>query len=216
MATRGGDASAIGTTRNLVAGLHKVAMTLRQETWRGASRAGLSASQVQVLIILAGEPQLRVSQIADRLGVTSASTSDTLATLARKRLITRAVDSLDARAARFRLTRRGALVARRASGWSDYLAQSIDSLSPDEQQVLLVTFTKMIRQLQQDGRISVARMCVTCSYFRPNVHPGAAPHHCDFVDRPFGNRVLRLDCADHTEAPPTAREALWLRWSQTT
>lgn len=216
MAKRGGAAPAVGITRNVVAGLHKVAMTLRQDTWRGASRAGLSASQVQVLIILAGEPQLRANQIADRLGVTPASASDTLATLARKRLITRAVDPLDARAARFRLTRRGDLVARRAAGWSDYLAQSIDSLSPDEQQVLLVTFTKMIRQLQQDGRISVARMCVTCSYFRPNVHPGAAPHHCDFVDKPFGNRVLRLDCADHTEAPPTAREALWLRWSHTT
>lgn len=203
-------------TRNVVAGLHKVAMTLRQETWRGASRAGLSASQVQVLIILAGEPRLRSNQIAERLGVTPASASDTLATLAHKRLITRAVDPLDARAARFRLTRRGDLVARRASGWSDYLAQSIDSLSPDEQQVLLVTFTKMIRQLQQDGRISVARMCVSCSYFRPNVHPGAVSHHCDFVNKPFGNRTLRLDCADYAEAPPAAREVLWLRWSQST
>lgn len=189
-------------------------MTLRQETWRGASRVGLSASQVQVLTILAGEPQLRANAIADRLAVTPASASDTLAALARKRLITKAADPADARASLFRLTRRGELLARRASEWPAYLAQSIDHLTPDEQQTLLVVFTKMIRQLQQDGRIPVARMCVTCSCFRPNVHRGTAPHHCDFLDTPVADRDLRLDCAEHAEAPPAVREAIWLRWSQ--
>lgn len=191
-------------------------MTLRQETSRGASRAGLSASQVQVLTILAGEPQLRANAIADRLAVTPASASDTLTALVRKRLITKTADPADARASRFRLTPRGELLAQRASEWPAFLAQSINTLTLDEQQTLLVALTKMIRQLQQDGRISVARMCVTCSYFRPNAHRGAAPHHCDFVDQPVGDRHLRIDCAEHVEAPPAVREALWLRWSQTT
>jgi hypothetical protein len=40
------------------------------------------------------------------------------------------------------------------------------------------------------------------------VHPEAAePHHCAFVDAPFGNRALRLDCAEHEQAvaPEMAR-----------
>jgi hypothetical protein len=41
-------------------------------------------------------------------------------------------------------------------------------------------------------------MCVTCRYFRPHVHSDPErPHHCAFVDAPFGDRALRLDCRDH-------------------
>ncbi len=214
MAKPGGVGPTVGVARHVVAGLHKVAMALRQETARGASRAGLSAAQVEVLTILIGEPRLRASAIADRLAVTPASASDTLAALTRKRMITKAADPLDGRAARFRLTRRGEVVARGALEWPAFLSRSVDDLTPDEQQTLLVALTKLIHQLQRDGRVPVARMCVTCSYFRPNVHRGAAPHHCDFVDKPVRHGDLRIDCAEHAEAPPAEREAIWLRWSQ--
>lgn len=215
MARRGGVAPSVGAARHVVAGLHKVAMTLRQETSRGANHAGLSSSQVEVLTILSRAPGLRSSAIAEHLAVTPASASDTLAALLRKRLISKAADPSDGRAAQFRLTRRGELIARRASEWPAFLAQSVDSLSPAEQQTLLVALTKMIHQLQQDQRIPVARMCVTCSYFRPNVHRGAAPHHCDFIDKPMGDGSLRIECAEHAEAPPALRDTHWLRWSQT-
>jgi hypothetical protein len=56
----------------------------------------------------------------------------------------------------------------------------------------------------------------SCSYFRPNGHRGAAPHHCDFIDALMGDQDLRLDCGEHAEAPPALRETLWLRWSHTT
>lgn len=191
-------------------------MALRQDTSRHAGRAGLSTAQVQVLVLLAGEPSLRASVIADRLAVTPASMSDTLAALTRKRLVTAAADPRDARATLFQLTRGGAAIARRAAGWPAFLASAIETLAPDEQRTLLVTLTKVIRQLQQQQRISVARMCATCSYFRPHVHRGATPHHCDFVDKPISDRDLRIDCADYVEAPAAVRDATWRRWSQST
>jgi hypothetical protein len=79
---------------------------------------------------------------------------------------------------------------------------------------MLVALTKLIRELQQQRRISVARMCVTCSYFRPNVHHGAAPHHCDFIGKPISDRDLRIDCAEYVAAPAEVSGATWRRWSQ--
>ncbi|WP_242908088.1 hypothetical protein [Actinomadura terrae] len=52
--------------------------------------------------------------------------------------------------------------------------------------------------LQDRRAIPVARMCLTCTYFRPNAHPGTdRPHHCAFVDNPFDDGELRLECPDH-------------------
>jgi hypothetical protein len=68
----------------------------------------------------------------------------------------------------------------------------------------------MIRTLQVRGRIPVARMCVSCRFFRPyrHDHP-TTPHHCAFVDAPFGDGELRLDCPDHLPAPAAQAERTW-------
>jgi hypothetical protein len=53
-------------------------------------------------------------------------------------------------------------------------------------------------------------MCVTCKYFRPNVHPDKrAPHHCAFIDAAFGDEALRLDCAEHEQAGAAESARLW-------
>jgi hypothetical protein len=75
----------------------------------------------------------------------------------------------------------------------------------------------MIRTLQERGEIPVSRMCVTCRFFRPNVHAHPEPpHHCAFVDAPFGDRELRLDCADHEPLPPADSAALWAAFDRST
>jgi hypothetical protein len=68
----------------------------------------------------------------------------------------------------------------------------------------------MIRPLQQGGEIPVSRMCLTCRFFRPHEHDDPAqPHHCAFVDAPFGHGQRRLDCADHQPASPALSDAAW-------
>jgi hypothetical protein len=37
-----------------------------------------------------------------------------------------------------------------------------------------------------------------CRFVRPYLHANARePHHCAYVDAPFGDGELRVDCADH-------------------
>ncbi len=90
------------------------------------------------------------------------------------------------------------------------LLEAVDELSAAEQGALLRALTKMIRKLQLKGRIPVSRMCATCTYFRPNVYrEPAAPHHCGFVDAPFGDAALRIECPDHVEADTDQAGRAW-------
>ena len=68
-----------------------------------------------------------------------------------------------------------------------------------EQALLLLL--DVIGRLQSAGAISVARICTTCRYFRPEAHDDpAAPHHCALLDAPLRRTQLRVDCGDHALA----------------
>jgi hypothetical protein len=56
----------------------------------------------------------------------------------------------------------------------------------------------------------VAKMCVTCQFFQPNRYFGSErPHHCALVNAPFGDRHLRLNCAEHVAADPEIAKQNW-------
>lgn len=104
----------------------------------------------------------------------------------------------DRRAIALTLTHAGQQRAEQVLGGSAFLQTAIAALSPEEQVKLLQSLTQIIKTLQEQGQISVTRMCLTCRYFRPNVYTDAeTPHHCDFVDAPFGDRQLQVNCPDH-------------------
>lgn len=112
----------------------------------------------------------------------------------------------DARALSVSLTPDGRAEAAEMAEWPDLLLGAVGVLDEAEAAVFLKALLKVIRQLQERGRISPARMCVTCRYFRPDVHDDPErPHHCAFVDAPFGDRNLRVDCGDHE---PAGREVV--------
>lgn len=91
-----------------------------------------------------------------------------------------------------------------------HIAAALADLSEAEQTNLLNTLIKLIRSLQLRKAIPPQRLCVTCKYFRPHVHPRPeAPHHCAFVDAPFGDRGLRLDCTEHEPANSAEEARNW-------
>lgn len=196
--------------RRVAVGLAKVGIALKHRAWRDSGRRRLTPTQGQILVILRSFGSLRVSALADQLGVSTATVTDAIAALARKGLVRKTRSSSDGRTRLVALTPAGRRESVRAAGWADFLAEAVDSLSPPEQGVLLRVLVKLIRTLQDRGQIPVSRMCVTCRFFRPHVHSDPErPHHCAFVDAPFGDRHLRLECPDHAEAPPRQQDVLW-------
>ncbi|MGF1459014.1 MAG: MarR family winged helix-turn-helix transcriptional regulator [Leptolyngbyaceae cyanobacterium] len=187
-------------SQRMVTGLAKICTALRSQAWQGAESQGLTPTQGQILALLrsvAGEG-MRLSAIAEGLATSPATASDAVSSLVKKGLVSRerAVD--DRRAIAIRLTAEGLQQAKQAASWPDFLLDAVNALSLEEQTIFFKGLTTIIRELQEQNKIPVAKMCVTCHYFDPHVYDDPArPHHCKLVDAPFGDRDLRLDCPEH-------------------
>lgn len=200
-----------GVAERVIDGLARIGQVLRQHAWRRAHPRRLTATQARVLALLATRaPRPRVGRLAGELAVTPATASDALAALRRKGLVRRRRVADDGRGAEVVLTAAGRRRAAQVAEWPEPLLAAVAALPEAEQAALLRGLIGMVRALQERGQIAVARMCVTCRYFRPRAYadPGR-PHHCDYVDAPFGDRDLRLDCPDHAAAAPAAQAAVW-------
>lgn len=196
-----------GTRARVVTALNKLALAMRTDAQQRSREHGLHPTQAQLLSLLATRPAdgLRLGGLASELGVTAATASDSVAALERKGLVRRTRSAIDARVVHVSLTDDGRRAAASLTEWPDVMLQALDDLDADECAALLRVLLKMIRSLQERGVISPARMCVTCTYFDPYAHPGAdRPHHCNFVDAPFGDAELRVDCVDHVPASSTS------------
>jgi DNA-binding MarR family transcriptional regulator len=195
--------------RRIATGLHKLGLAMKHQAWSRASGDGISPTQGQILAAVAAEGPLTGSELAERLGITLPTVSESARALVDKGALERRADPRHPRASLLVLTAHGRTLADKASTWPDFLASAAGALDQDEQRTFLAALVKMIHALQVDGHIPTSRMCVTCTFFRPNVHEGALPHHCAYVDAPMAEQHLRVDCAEHEEADAQRRDALW-------
>jgi len=204
------DAAAL--TTQLAAGLEKIGLAMKSRTWRREGRAGLGPLQRQVLTLLRSKPEQRatVSTVANELVIRLPTASEVIATLEQKRLVRRRRDMNDGRVVMAQLTAKGNRSCTPSSRMPDRLVTATEALSAAEQVALLKSLIKVIRSLQEQGEISVARMCVSCRSFRPNQYDNAdRPHHCDYLKVPLGDRTLRLDCHVYEPASTTQVNETW-------
>jgi len=186
----------------IAAGFGRLAAFWRASRWQEAGDHGLNPTQAEILARISVGPA-RTGALAQALGVTSATLSDSVSALVAKGLAERRPDPADGRAQQIAATPAGLAKAAQLPTAPASLRAQIAALPEAERGALLRTLTRIIRGLQEAGAIPVQRMCVSCRYFRPNVHADAArPHHCAFVDAAFGDARLRLDCGEHETAAP--------------
>jgi DNA-binding MarR family transcriptional regulator len=209
---------AVALTTQLAAGLEKIGLAMKSRTWRREGRAGLGPLQRQVLTLLRSKPgqRAKVSTVASELAVRLPTASEVIATLERKQLVRRRRDTSDGRVVMAQLTSKGNRSCTPSSRMPDRLATAAQALSESEQVVLLTSLVKVIRSLQEQGEISVARMCVSCHNFRPNHHDRSdRPHHCDYLNVPLGDRSLRLDCHVFEPASTAQVNETWTNFTGT-
>jgi len=199
------------TAQRVAQGLGKIATAMRHDAWRGAMPNGVTPTQAQALVVLSSHRHptrpASLGEIADALAVTAATASDAVASLCNKGLVEK---TRRGKFIELRLTSEGRRLARRLADWPDFLLESLESLDAMEQAVFLRAIVKMIRSLQDRGRIPMQRMCVECQYFLPHAHADSLkPHHCRFVDVPLGDGDLRLDCPDQQPVDRASRGQLY-------
>ncbi len=183
----------------MLAGLTRVNLALKSDSWARSSVEGLNPTQIQIIATLQSNSlPLSLSQLADHLGSTKATASDSVASLEAKGYVIKEVSEEDSRRICLTLSIAGQRMARKLGAVSPELLAGLNVLTPEEQAQMLGLISKLILGLQAEGRISPSRMCVSCRFFRENRYQNSdKPHHCDFVDSRFGNAALRLDCAEH-------------------
>jgi len=196
----------------LASALSKVSVSLKRRLWRDASARLISPLQAQILAFLRQRSThgATVTDITRMLGVSMPTASDVIAVLTRRGLLRKFRTENDGRVFNVMLTVRGRRRAEQVMGWPDFLLWAAELLPVEEQESLLRTLVKLIKSIQDRGEIPVARMCVTCSHFRPYIHAESQrPHHCALVDAPFGDKLLRVDCNEHVPATQEQQEQQW-------
>jgi DNA-binding MarR family transcriptional regulator len=194
----------------LAAGLVRVAVTTQHDTVPAgeAPTVERTIAQQQLLLILARRASTyRLTELAAELGMTVPAVITTSSALAKEGLVEmRPSPSYAPDDMRVSLTVRGRAAAPELTNWADSLLGEVERLDETEQRQVLAMVTDQIAQLQRQGRIPVTRICVTCRFFDGYAHPGTSlPHHCWYVDAPFGYRDLRLRCPEQTpdDQPPS-------------
>lgn len=198
------------------AGLEQLLALLRAQSWREDDTPALPPTQAAVLRMLAEAPQgLRASQMAQRLGVSAASLSDSLKALQARQWIQRQPDPDDARATRVQLARAGRRTATALRDPLRGLGRLLQELDTKDIGALLRVVQLLILQAQHQGLASGHRTCLGCRYFQPYAGGSVAkPHFCAYVEQAFGDAELRADCAEHEAADAALAAANAQRFAQ--
>jgi DNA-binding MarR family transcriptional regulator len=184
----------------IVAALERLSQVFRVRLGEEARQRNLSPIQAQFLIYLLHHDVefRRVSQLAREFDLTQATVSDAVASLETKGLLRREQWPEDRRVLTLRLTTEGDGLATSLSNWAEPIREHLERFSFGEREAVMSVLMELVGSLQRSGLITVARMCVTCRFFRRDVRPGQAlPHHCGLLDVPLGGSNLRVDCPEH-------------------
>jgi DNA-binding MarR family transcriptional regulator len=187
-----------GVDPKLVAAIDRLGQALRSQMGHVARANGLTATQLQLLVRLRVDPpeRRRTGALAAELDVTLPTVSDSISTLVRKGLVDRGPEPSDGRGVRIVLTERGRAVADAADAWQVRAQQLLVSVSERDKQRALGFLTGLIAELHREGLVSVARMCVTCRFFRQD-SVGPDLHRCVLLGLTLGPSDLRVDCPEH-------------------
>jgi hypothetical protein len=199
--------------RRLATGLIRLAVAVHDATDARSMVAERTLAQQQVLLLLARrQEEYPLAELAAELSMRLQDTLAACTTLAREGMVSMGPQpSYSPDRMRVQLTDRGRRHVPATLSWAEGLLGRLDGLDEGVQSELLAVVTEEIAVLQREGKIPIAKMCVTCRFFDGYAHPGSRqPHHCWLVDAPFGNQDLRLRCPEQIpSAQSVGGPAVW-------
>ena len=197
-------------SKKIAFGFHKIGLAIRHGEWDAGFKNQLTPTQAKILSILQEarpDKRIRAKDVASEMGVSMPTAVESIQALCRKGLIRKEPSQQDKREKFLLLLPKGKVAAKQADEGLLFLQQAIESLDTEDQAVLLKGMITIVRELQKQNKLSVAHMCVSCEYFEAYAHKGAAyPHHCHYVDLPFGTPELHIECPDYEAAKNDIQE----------
>ena len=162
----------------------------------GDHATGLNPAQAEALRYLARANRFSrtPAALADFLGSTRGTVSQTLLALEAKGLIERQANARDGRSVTLELTKAGTEFLRTDPVRT--LAAAVDASGADARLADHLEATLREAIARRGGRAFGA--CHACRHFRRDQRKGATPHHCALLDEPLTASGSLLICAEQT------------------
>lgn len=171
----------------------------------GRFRRGLNPAQRDALnyLAVANRYSRTPSALADFLGSTRGTVSQTLIALERKGLVARRSDPRDGRAVALELTREGR--AQIEGSEETFIERALRGLSGANQAILAEFLADVLAEAQRQNGFRTFGMCGTCIHFQRDGAGKTAggPHRCGLTHEPLSDSDSMLICREHT-APKAA------------
>ncbi len=184
--------------------LYRIAQAIEHLLRERGKAMRLSPTQIHSLLFLKyARPGVRtIGGLANRLGVTYATSSGVADALEHKRLIKRTPLPEDQRVITLGLTPKGEEEAEALENVLDEIEAAVNALPEAEQSAVLHAVQSIVRHLQSAGYVRVYEMCWGCQFFQKDAHPDdpRGPHHCAFMDAPLPEPNTYLECPDFVPA----------------
>ena len=182
--------------------LFRTSQAIKNMLWDECKLNSLTPAQIQTLLFLRyiRPDSATVNTLSRSLSSTPATASGVLDALQKKCLVMRKRKESDRRVVSLSLTYKGASTIQKLEGLGYELQKIIEELTVDEQEVLLSSLSKIERLLKEKGCVLVMETCMTCCYFRPNIHPGVEkPHYCKLFNIDLGEDEIYRECPEYSE-----------------
>ena len=181
----------------IVASLERISQAFRVLLWQESKEVGLSPIQIQILIFILNhsDDKCLISYLADEFNMTKATVSDSVKVLEKKELITKEFNQLDSRSFHIKLTHKGKLIAEQNGIFTKQIRKPISSMSDREKEQLLISLLSIISNLNNQGIITIQRMCSTCRFH--NFNKNNNKHFCNLLNKELQLKELRVDCPEH-------------------
>jgi DNA-binding MarR family transcriptional regulator len=167
----------------------------------GVAVAGLNPAQWEALRYLsrANRFSRTPAALADYLGSTRGTVSQTLIALEQKGLAARHASRRDGRSVELALTRRGEATLK--DDPLQQLARDIAAGTGNSAGALLAALQAILSATVARNQGRAFGVCHSCRHFRRNVKPGAAsPHHCSLLDEPLSDAESQAICQEQEAA----------------
>lgn len=156
---------------------------------------GLQPVQVQVLnyLSICNRYSDTPAAVADYLGLTKGTVSQTLRVLAESGWVDKVPDEEDGRVVHLRLTREGKRLVERAVP-PPVLVDALDAMSDSQQQRTLAALRELLRGLQRSNDGLSFGVCHTCKHF---TREGAERFRCGLTGEALTPPESLLICREH-------------------
>ncbi len=179
----------------IVVALERISEAFRVLLWQESKVNKLSPIQTQILIFLLfhTNEKCKISYLANEFNMTKATISDSVKLLLDKNLVKKEYDIIDSRSFSILLTNEGKKTAQKSSSFAGVIEKPITDFTDKQKEILLISLLELINKLNEEGVITVQRMCLSCKFYNKN----KTTHYCNLLNKPLLNNELRVDCSEH-------------------